>query len=159
AVQGGQQVASKVIVMTKEQRADIARKLLEVRQPVRETYNTEDIPEKVVIKAIADQYEPAEFPHRKIVLKLIDNIKDERLSAYFHTDKGTLCQGCHHNSPISPKPPKCVNCHGKAFDANTMFRPGLKAAYHNQCMGCHKAMQLEKPIDTACVECHKERKK
>ncbi|MFH1077252.1 MAG: cytochrome c3 family protein, partial [Pseudomonadota bacterium] len=41
AVQEGGQAANKIIVMPKEQRADISRKLLEARQPVREIYNTE----------------------------------------------------------------------------------------------------------------------
>ena len=38
-------------------------------------------------------------------------------------------------------------------------RPGLKAAYHGQCRGCHKAMDLKKPLSTDCVGCHKEKKK
>jgi len=72
----------------------------------------------------------------------------------------TLCQACHHNTPAgAKKPPRCVNCHGKPFDDKQPNRPGLKAAYHGQCMSCHKAMDLKKPVNTDCVGCHKEKKK
>ncbi len=33
----------------------------------------------------------------------------------------------------------------------------MKGAYHQQCMGCHKVLNLEKPKATACIECHKEK--
>jgi mono/diheme cytochrome c family protein len=33
------------------------------------------------------------------------------------------------------------------------------AAFHQQCIGCHQSMGLEKPAATACADCHKERKK
>ena len=36
-------------------------------------------------------------------------------------------------------------------------RPGLKAAYHGQCMTCHKEMKLEKPASTNCVACHEKK--
>jgi len=52
-----------------------------------------------------------------------------------------------------------VNCHGQGFDSKQPARPGLKAAYHGQCMGCHKSMALKKPLNTDCVGCHKEKKK
>ena len=35
--------------------------------------------------------------------------------------------------------------------------PGLKAAYHQQCMGCHREMGLEKPAATECAACHQEK--
>ncbi len=126
------------------------------RTHVKETYGDDDVPEKVVIKDMADKYEPAEFPHRKIVQTLLKNINENKMATYFHGSKGTLCQGCHHNSPPDKKPPKCGNCHGKPFDEKHLHIPGRMAAYHQQCMGCHERMKLEKPA--GCTGCHKEKK-
>ncbi len=138
---------------------DVAKKMLEARPPMEGTYKDDDIPEKVVIKTLVDQYEAAELPHRKIVKALVKKTKDKKLATYFHRDKGTLCQGCHHGSPPAKKPPKCSRCHGRPFDDNNLLRPGLKGAYHIQCLGCHKEMKLEKPKPRDCKACHKEKKK
>jgi DnaJ-class molecular chaperone len=85
------------------------------------------------------------------------NIKGNKIANYFHSDAGTMCQGCHHASPETRKPPKCSSCHGKPFDANNPLRPGLMAAYHQQCMECHRAMGLKKPQATDCTGCHKKK--
>lgn len=138
---------------------DVARAMLAARTPTEGTYSDEDIPEKVVIKALSKQYEAAEFPHRKIVKDLVKRTKDRKLATYFHREKGTLCQGCHHGSPAVKKPPKCSRCHGQPFVEGSLFQPGLKGAYHLQCLGCHKEMGLEKPKPRDCKVCHKEKKK
>lgn len=146
--------------MKPEEKAAAAATLLKDRADKADIFNTDDIPEKVVIKSIADEYEASEMPHRKIVLKLMENIKDSKMAGVFHSDPGAVCQACHHNGqPGQKKPPKCVNCHGKPFVEQNPGRPGLKAAYHGQCMGCHKSMSLKKPLNTDCVGCHKEKKK
>jgi hypothetical protein len=111
----------------------------------------------VKIKDLADTYEAAEFPHRKIVLSLMKGMQDSPLAGYFHRDPGTMCQGCHHNSPATKNPPNCSACHGKRFDAKHPDRPGLQAAFHGQCNGCHKDMGNKKVTATSCTECHKEK--
>jgi len=146
--------------MKPEEKAAAAATLLKDRADKADVFSTEDIPEKVTIKGLSNEYEASEMPHRKIVMKLVENIKDSKMSGVFHSDPGTLCQACHHHGqPGAKKPPKCANCHGKPFDEKEPNRPGLKAAYHGQCMGCHKAMALKKPLNTDCVGCHKEKKK
>ena len=95
------------------------------------------------------------MPHRQIVQALVKGIGDSKLAAYYHADPGTICQGCHHNSPIAKKPPQCGSCHGKPFDEKKPHTPGLLGAYHIQCMGCHAEMGIEKPV--GCTECHKEK--
>lgn len=135
----------------------VAEKMLGARTMITGTYKDEDIPEKVVIKGLADIYEPSELPHRKMIKTLLENIKDSKLTDHFHMDKGTICQSCHHNSPVAMKPPRCASCHGKPFDDANILIPGLKAAYHQQCMGCHQILNLEKPISTSCTDCHKEK--
>ena len=132
-----------------------ARMLLEARRSVEDTYDDESIPEEVVIADLFYQYESVKLPHRRIVHALVEHLKDEKLAAYFHHEEGTLCQGCHHNSPAAKKPPRCGSCHGQPFDAKNPLRPGLKAAYHQQCLGCHKDMGMQKPRSTECADCHK----
>jgi hypothetical protein len=138
-----------------------AERLLQSRQAVKGTFPVEDIPEKVQIKTLVDKYEQVELPHRKIVLSLVKGMNESKggakLASYFHNDKSTVCQGCHHNSPSSVKPPSCLTCHSAPFDAGNLMKPGILGAYHQQCMGCHEAMEIKKPKE--CVDCHKERKK
>ncbi len=129
--------------------------ILNMRKKVTGTFAIEDIPEKVIIKELSDKYKPADFPHRKIVNTIVDTIKDNKLAAYFHAEKGTICQGCHHNSPATSKPTRCASCHGKPFEEKDMFKPGLMGAYHIQCMECHVSMNIDK---TGCTDCHKENK-
>jgi hypothetical protein len=141
----------------KAQMAAAATDLLKGARTELSLYPDEDIPETVIIKALADEYKPASMPHRKIVKDLAAKIVDSKMGAVFHPDPGTLCMGCHHNSPATKKPPTCASCHSQPFDRKKMSRPGLKAAYHQQCMNCHQEMRLAKPAATACAECHKEK--
>lgn len=141
--------------LSKEEMATMAAGMLQSRVPVTDTYRDEDIPETVKIKHMVDKYGPVEFPHRKIVHTLVNNIQDNKLANYFHNEKGTVCQGCHHNAPAGKKTPLCVSCHGKPFDEKSPSRPGIMGAYHRQCMGCHTQMEIKKPV--GCTDCHKER--
>jgi len=138
-----------------EQEKALAAQMLHSRTPVTGTYDQEDIPDAIVLKSLSNQYEGVDFPHRRIVNALAGSIKESKLAAYFHTRQGTMCQGCHHNSPVSKKPPGCASCHAKPFDAENPLKPGLVGAYHLQCMGCHKEMGIEKPA--GCTDCHKEK--
>ncbi len=129
---------------------------VEFLNPSDSGYNLIDIPEKIIIKKLADKYQPVDFPHRKIVSAISNNLEDSRLAKYFHSEKGTLCKGCHHNTPAAKKPVSCSCCHSsKSFDEKDMHKPGLKGAYHIQCMECHKNMEIEKPV--GCTECHKKK--
>ena len=133
----------------------LAKMLLNSRKAVQGTVAPADIPEVVEIKALSSQFDGVKLPHRKIVNKLVAGIEKSNLAAYFHREPGTICQGCHHNSPASAKPPKCASCHGKPFDERDAFKPGLMAAYHIQCMDCHQAMKIQQPVSTNCTACHR----
>jgi hypothetical protein len=155
--------AAGVANLSAAQKAGLAESLLKGRHVNPGTYPVQEIPDQVVIKELADKYEPVAFAHRKHVAELLKGIKDSRLAGYFHRDPGTICQGCHHNSPASKTPPGCVSCHAKtvgqaSFDPREDNRPGLLAAFHGQCMSCHREMAV-KPEATACLDCHKEKKK
>jgi hypothetical protein len=111
------------------------------------------------IKVLEKEYKPAKFPHLKIIEKLVKISNDSKLATYFHA-KTSICDGCHHRSRIEAEakkdiPPYCRNCHTISFDPLHLNRPRLLAAYHRQCIGCHKKMELEKPKE--CKECHKEK--
>lgn len=124
-----------------------------------EVFAQTEIPDQVTIGILGNEYEPVVLPHRKIVKTLLDRQNENRLAAVFHSDKASLCQGCHHNSPASKTPPKCVSCHTVDGQSAGTGRPALKAAYHQQCMNCHAVMQ-QKPAATDCTEgCHKPRRK
>ncbi len=63
------------------------------------------------------------------------------------------CVICHHYSP-KDSPNKilpCRACHQDAFNPEHAGRIGLKAAYHQRCIGCHKQRQ-KGPI--GCTGCH-----
>jgi hypothetical protein len=133
-----------------------AANLLAKRVAITKTYADKDIPDKVMISQLSDQYKPVEMPHRKMVQSLMDGVKNDKLAGYFHKNEGTICQGCHHNSPVSLKPPKCGSCHGKkTIENKLMFRPGLMGAYHLQCMECHQNMELKKL--SGCIQCHEKK--
>ncbi|MFH1136883.1 MAG: cytochrome c3 family protein [Pseudomonadota bacterium] len=138
--------------------AALATTMLEARPKLSDSFKLEEVPEKVVIKTLSEKYEAVEMPHRKIVAGLSKDLLEGQLGQYFHAGEGVLCQGCHHNSPADKNPPRCASCHGRPFDRDASARPGLKGAYHQQCLDCHRNMGVAKPAPTACAECHKEKK-
>jgi hypothetical protein len=122
---------------------------------VKLTFDKEDLPEEVKISVLEDKYEPAVFPHQKVVDRLMKEIRNSKIATHFHGNEDALCQGCHHHSPIGVKPPLCESCHGEPFDEAYLHKPGLKGAYHQQCIGCHEIMKIKDPRD--CEICHKEK--
>jgi hypothetical protein len=136
----------------------LAAGILAQRQTAPTTVKVDEIPEKVTIKSLSSSFEAVTLPHRKIVLKLAEGVKGSKMAAYFHTAPTTLCQGCHHNSPGTVKPPHCGSCHGSSSDSLNPSRPGLMAAYHQECMQCHDKMGLKKPASRQCTDCHAKRK-
>ncbi|MEE9496844.1 MAG: cytochrome c3 family protein, partial [Desulfobacterales bacterium] len=144
-------------VLSTSEAASMARMMPKIwRETFGSTYQV-TVPEKVIIQNLVDRYEPVEFPHQKIFNALTKQVSNSKLAQYFHYNKTTLCIGCHHNTPEAGKPPRCGNCHGKPFDKNNLFKPGIRASYHQQCIGCHQKMGIEKYL--SCTACHKERKK
>jgi hypothetical protein len=149
--------ALKTLPLSQDALNVMAQKAVKERKTTFAMVPDDQIPEKVAIKAMVNQYEAATFPHRKVVKALADRIKDNRLAGFFHGQGTTLCLGCHHNSPATIQPPKCAACHGEPFKVGQDGRPGLKGAYHGQCITCHQVMNIEKPAATDCTECHKKR--
>ncbi|QGY40355.1 cytochrome c class III [Pseudodesulfovibrio cashew] len=140
----------------KEMKEAVAGQIIAERPQTHAVPAVDAIPEFVTIGAIADKFQASKMPHRKIVLKMLDNIKDSKLASTFHATPEAVCGACHHNSPATLTPPKCSSCHAVATDL-VSGKPGLKAAYHGQCMRCHTEMKLEKPAATNCVACHEKK--
>lgn len=59
---------------------------------------------------------------------------------------GSSCASCHHTEAIRP----CRDCHDAGTSAVVTDRPGLRGAYHQQCLGCHRDWTHE----NACAFCH-----
>ncbi len=116
----------------------------------------------IKIKVLEKEFEPADFPHRKIIDKLVSISNESKLGRYFHNELRILCEGCHHQRKSSAEakkdtPPSCQNCHPKYFNPVNPNKLKLQSAYHVQCIGCHDYMKLEKPTHR-CTDCHKEKK-
>jgi len=106
----------------------------------------------------------AEMKHRYLVLDspLLKKGKAPYEDLYgpvrfMHMKHATVvkdCLVCHHHRPAeadAPEAVRCSACHQKSFSSKTQGRVGLKAAYHQQCMGCHEEM-AEGPV--GCMDCH-----
>lgn len=119
----------------------------------------EDAPEEVEIDMLSDLYEPVVFDHAMHV-----EISD--------------CVECHHHTTgQQPTDPNCLRCHADSGEADAIScaechaadrfspkdlaeranpelyhidKPGLKGAYHLNCVGCHQ--EMDGP--TGCQDCH-----
>jgi octaheme c-type cytochrome (tetrathionate reductase family) len=98
-----------------------------------------------LVNTFENLYGPARFMHSKHAASLNGD-----------------CALCHHASPEGAdagtdrlsETVACRSCHQEAFNQAHPERIGLKAAYHQQCMGCHEEMNRG-PVD--CVGCHAKR--
>jgi len=89
----------------------------------------------VMLADLQDLYEPAPFNHK-------GHAEMAEMSAG--------CTVCHHHTPVGQEHPACRSCHEKTAVREDIAMPGLKGAYHRQCMSCHR----EWSHDTACNACH-----
>ncbi len=129
---------------------------------VQQSLAAEKPPESVTLDALANLYEPVEFDHSMHV-----DLTDGDCAKCHHHTTGTAisnktCIPCHKNS----KPYKivaCSKCHPperfnleyiKNLEKNIHLyhidKPGLKGAYHLNCLWCHK----ENDAPTGCQDCH-----
>jgi len=126
-------------------------------QPTLPAYS-KAFPERVTIKILARDYAPVVMEHGRMVRKLYSLAGKSSLAVRFHGGVEALCAGCHHHAKAGtgpgpgPGPAPCSACHTRRGDT-TRDRPGLGAAYHRQCVGCHQKMGLTKW--QGCQSCHK----
>ena len=120
-----------------------------------------EMPEQATLDSMAVLFEGVEFDHA------------------MHTDLGEDCSACHHHTTgTGTIDERCIRCHADSdevatvgcrdchlanpFSAENINKealdryqfhidtPGLKAAYHWNCLGCHE--EMDGPTD--CQDCH-----
>jgi hypothetical protein len=93
------------------------------------------IPDEAILDELEELYLPVRFDHK----------------GHAHmADMVEGCAVCHHYTPEGTARPACKTCHEVAANREDLRKPSLKAAYHRQCMGCHRAWSGE----TECAACH-----
>lgn len=92
-------------------------------------------PDKVVLQELEKLYEPVHFDHK---------------AHAGMTRFGGGCTLCHHHTPEGDEHPSCRTCHASDVPHENSDQPGLKGAYHRQCLGCHREWEGE----TSCEICH-----
>lgn len=123
------------------------------------TMEAEDAPKTVEINSLARLYSGVDFNHT------------------MHTEIATCVQCHHHTTGGEVTNPNCIRCHAKSGEADTVScrechssdrfskedlhkrdnpllyhidKPGLKGAYHLNCLICHQKMGGP----TGCQDCH-----
>ncbi len=120
-------------------------------------------PETVTLDDMAQYYEPVEFDH----VMHVDVLGEESCATCHHHTVGTKlvdknCLRCHAESSETEYV-ACRDCHVvKRFGAEYLAvvekdihlyhvdKPGLKGAFHQRCLGCHKEME----VAADCQVCH-----
>ena len=107
--------------------------------PEAQAEEPDDIPEEIIIKKLVEIYDPVSFTHQDHA-----DLADEG------------CTQCHHHAPPGEYK-ACDSCHKRTLfqEKDKLNLPGLKGAYHRQCVGCHVDWDSG-PI--GCTECHEIRK-
>jgi len=92
-------------------------------------------PDIVVLGQLQELYVPVVFSHK------------------LHAEMSEIAGGCtlcHHYTPTKQSHPPCEECHDPGPTEGDLRKPGLKGAFHRQCMSCHR----EWSHDTECALCH-----
>jgi hypothetical protein len=99
---------------------------------------TMEVPDIVIMDELEELYVAVRFNHK--------------LHAEM-SDMSEGCEVCHHYEENAQVPSACKHCHPKEIIHENLSQPGLKGAYHRQCLGCH--VQWEG--DTKCEICHEKK--
>ncbi len=103
---------------------------------------------------INDIYRTYFLLNSPIIKKQEDNNGPVRFMHARHAATVKDCSLCHHYSPKDPaakETTRCSACHQEPNHPKAPDRIGLKAAYHQQCINCHKDMK-QGPVE--CNGCH-----
>jgi hypothetical protein len=98
--------------------------------------NMKDAPDTITLEKMGEFYGPVEFTHSD------------------HADYAEDgCTQCHHHQSPAEKFKPCGTCHDrKPFQTGDKLNtPGLKGAFHRQCLGCHVEGGSG---PTECADCH-----
>ena len=95
-------------------------------------------PDLVILNQLEDAYLPVPFDHKG------------------HAEMADMIEGCvtcHHHTPKGQQHPACKTCHGISDAQASIDKPGLRGAYHQQCLNCHREWINERDCDI----CHREK--
>jgi hypothetical protein len=112
-------------------------RLRDMRLGVKDQSESYFLLDSPIIRKTEDHYGPVRFMHSKHAVVIKD------------------CALCHHYRPLgetTSETVRCSACHQEPFQPDYPERLGLKAAYHQQCLGCHQEMN-KGPVD--CAGCHR----
>ncbi len=102
-------------------------------------HKVDEGPDIVIMDQLVNLYQPVPFAHK--------------LHASM-SDMSGGCSFCHHYSEVDKDVPPCRECHEISPAVGDLQQPGLKGAYHRQCIGCHRDWSDE----TGCIACHEVKK-
>ena len=100
-------------------------------------HSAEDAPEILKIDGLSKLYEPSIFTHK------------------LHAEMAGMsggCISCHHHNPPG-RIAACRQCHNPYVTGTDLNKPGLKGAYHRQCLNCHRQWSHT----NECFVCHAEK--
>ena len=97
-------------------------------------HSPEEGPDVLVMSKMSDKYGPVVFSHQA----------HARMS-----EMSGGCAVCHHYNRWSPIM-GCNSCHETERKREDLSKPDLKAAFHRQCMECHRGWSHS----TECGSCH-----
>lgn len=101
---------------------------------------------------ISIHHSPDEAPELLVMNELSNRFGNVVFSHKLHaqmSDKSIGCTGCHHYNTTGPVL-SCKKCHEKSRKRDNISVPDLEAAYHRQCMPCHRQWGQT----TDCNSCH-----
>ncbi len=95
---------------------------------------------------------PADAPGITVIDGLSSLYGPVRFDCKAHAEMAMIgggCAVCHHHE-TGKKVNRCSACHGSPLSEGGISKPGLKAAYHGQCLDCHR----ETGSGIGCSFCH-----
>ena len=116
-----------------------------------------------VFVAFTLAYAKVEAPTKPITIDSKDVFKEKKKTnvVFPHAKhKALKCQKCHHTWKEGEKIKKCDACHKLKKNEKNKKQVGLKKAFHDQCVKCHKALKKDKKKTgpTSCTKCHPKKK-
>ena len=97
-------------------------------------------------------HSPKEGPEVVLINEMSENYGGVVFSHRLHAEMSEMtsgCEVCHHYNTTGPIL-NCRGCHENKRMRENVAIPDLKAAYHRQCLTCHKQWSYENGCNTQC---------
>jgi hypothetical protein len=101
---------------------------------------------------ISTYHSPKEGPDVVVISEMSENYSGVVFSHKMHAEMSEIstgCTGCHHFNTTGPVL-NCRKCHESTRERENVSIPDLKAAFHRQCMTCHKQWSGENGCNSMC---------